>query len=49
LTIDIIEKGSKATLEKLISIGYDAQLFLVDTGATDLNNLALKAIKREQL
>ena len=40
LTIDIIEKGSKATLEKLISMGYDAELFLIDTGTTDLSNLA---------
>jgi hypothetical protein len=40
LTIDIIEKGTKATLERLFSIGYDAQLFLIDTGETDLNNLA---------
>ena len=40
LSIDIIEKGSKATLESLISLGYDAELYLIDTGATNLGNLA---------
>lgn len=40
LTIDVIEKGTKATLEKLISTGYNAELFLVETNATDLSNLA---------
>lgn len=40
LTSEIIEKGSKATLEKLISAGYNAELYLIDTGASDLSNLA---------
>src|SRR5882757_1469499 len=29
LTIEAIEQGTKATLEKLISIGYDTDLFLI--------------------
>lgn len=40
LTIEIIEKGAKATLEKLYSIGYSAEHFLIETGATGLSNLA---------
>lgn len=40
VTIEIIEKGAKATLEKLHSMGYNAELFLIETGATDLSNLA---------
>lgn len=39
VTVEIIEKGAKATLEKLHSMGYDAELFLIETGATDLRNL----------
>lgn len=39
LTIEKIEKGANATLEKLNSMGYDAELFLIETGATDLSNL----------
>ena len=40
LTKQIVEQGTKATLEKLISIGFDAGIFLVDTGETDLSKLA---------
>jgi hypothetical protein len=40
LTVDIIEQGTKATLEKLNSIGYDAETFLIDTGASDLAKLS---------
>lgn len=39
LTVEKIEKGSNATLEKLHSMGYGAELFLIETGATDLSNL----------
>lgn len=40
LSIEKIEKGANATLEKLHSMNYDAELFLIETGATDLSNLA---------
>jgi hypothetical protein len=40
LTVEIIEQGTKATLEKLNSIGYDAETFLIDTGASDLAKLS---------
>ncbi len=40
LTIEVIEQGTKATVEKLISIGYDTELFLIEAGVTDLSNLA---------
>jgi len=40
LTVEAIEQGTNATLEKLISIGYDAELFLIETGTTDLSKLA---------
>lgn len=40
LTIDIIEQGTKTTLEKLMTIGYMAEPFLIDTGTTDLTTLA---------
>ena len=40
LTKQIVEQGTKATLEKLISIGFDAGIFLVDTGETNLSKLA---------
>uniref|UniRef100_UPI00214D9931 hypothetical protein n=1 Tax=Parapedobacter tibetensis TaxID=2972951 RepID=UPI00214D9931 len=39
LTIEKIEQGANATVEKLNSMGYDAELFLIETGATDLSNL----------
>jgi outer membrane PBP1 activator LpoA protein len=40
LSREMIEKGIKATLEKLTSMGYEAELFLIDTGTADLSNLA---------
>lgn len=40
LSIEKVEQGTKATLEKLISMGYNTELFLIETGATDLSNLA---------
>lgn len=40
LNAEIIEKGINATLEKLISMGYDAESFLIETGAVDLSDLA---------
>ncbi len=40
LNATIIEQGLKATLEKLNSMGYKAEMFLLDTGATDLSVLA---------
>lgn len=40
LTREMVEHGTKATLEKLTSIGYEAELFLIDTGTPDLSNLA---------
>lgn len=40
LTKEMVEQGTKATLDKLISMGYEAEAFLIDTGSTDLSNLA---------
>lgn len=40
LTREMVEQGTKATLEKLNSMGYEAESFLIDTGITDLSNLA---------
>jgi hypothetical protein len=40
LTKEIVEQGIKAALEKLNSMGYQAEAFLLDTGSTDLGNLA---------
>jgi hypothetical protein len=39
LSVEKIEKGTEAMLERLRSLGYDAKLFLVETGAADLSNL----------
>lgn len=39
LTVEKIEKGTDATLERLRSQGYDAELFLVETGTAHLSNL----------
>jgi len=36
----MVEQGKKAILEKLISIGFDAGIFVTDTGDTDLSKLA---------
>lgn len=40
VTKEMVVKGTQATLDKLNSIGYKAEVFLVDTGATDLPGLA---------
>ena len=40
LTVEIVEQGTKATLEKLNTMGYEAEAFLIDTGITDFNHLA---------
>ncbi|HEY5825354.1 MAG TPA: hypothetical protein VIT44_13360 [Cyclobacteriaceae bacterium] len=40
ISIEKVEQGTRATLEKLISMGYNTELFLIATGATDLSNLA---------
>ncbi len=40
LTSEMVEQGTKATLEKLTSMGYDAKVFLIDTGSNDLSDLA---------
>jgi hypothetical protein len=40
LTKEMVEQGTKATLEKLNSMGYQAEAFLIDTGTTDLSSLA---------
>jgi len=40
LTVEIIEKGTNETIEKVEALGFNAELFLIDTGATDLGNLA---------
>ncbi len=45
LTVEKIERGAQATLEKLHSLGYSAELFLIETGATDVSNLELKRKK----
>lgn len=47
LTIEKIEKGTQATLEKLHGMGYDANAFLIKTGSTDLSSLA-KQLKEEK-
>lgn len=39
LTIEKIEKGLKATLEKLNSMGFDAEPFLLETDNTDMGKL----------
>jgi hypothetical protein len=39
LSVEVIEQGTKATLEKLNSLGYDTEIFLIETGATDLSKL----------
>lgn len=39
LTVEMIEQGTKATLEKLTSAGYDAGLFLIETDAINLDVL----------
>lgn len=39
LTAEKIEKGTDASLERIRSEGYDAELFLVATGASDLRDL----------
>ncbi len=40
ITKEMVEKGTKDTLDKLKASGYNAELFLVDSGATDLTHLA---------
>ena len=40
LTIEAIERGTAATVEKLRSMDFDAEVFLIDTWATDLSGLA---------
>ena len=40
LTSETVEQGTKVTLEKLITMGYDAKVFLIDTGSNDLSDLA---------
>lgn len=40
LTAAMVEQGIKATLEKLNNMGYHTEVFLIDTGATDLSSLA---------
>jgi hypothetical protein len=47
LTVEKIEKGTQATLEKLNSMGYDAETFLIETGSTDLSNLARQLRDKE--
>lgn len=42
LTVEIIEKGTQATLEKLKTLGYNPELFLIDTGTKDLTDLSKK-------
>lgn len=39
LTVEKIEQGAKATVEKLNTMGYDANLFLIETGTSDLSRL----------
>ena len=40
LTAEMVEQGTNATLEKLNTMGYEAETFFIDTGTTDLNPLA---------
>jgi hypothetical protein len=40
VTKEMVEQGTKATLEKLMTMGYQAESFLIDTGASDLSGLA---------
>ena len=40
LTAEMVEQGTNATLEKLNTMGYEAEAFLIDTGTTDLSALA---------
>lgn len=39
LTVEMVEQGTKTTLEKLNAIGYKAEVFLIDAGTTDLSHL----------
>ncbi|MES2616764.1 MAG: hypothetical protein V4613_02735 [Bacteroidota bacterium] len=45
LSAQIIEKGLNETIEKLITMGYDAQIFLIDNGDTNLDKLAQQLSK----
>lgn len=40
LTVERIEQGTNATIETLKDSGYGAEMFLIETGNEDLNNLA---------
>lgn len=40
LTVEMIENGTQATLNKLTTLGYAPELFLIDTGTKDLSNLS---------
>lgn len=40
LTEEMVARGTKATLEKLTGLGYEAEAFLIDTGTTNFSNLA---------
>jgi hypothetical protein len=40
LTVEMIENGTRATLDKLTKLGYAPELFLIDTGTKDLSDLS---------
>lgn len=40
LTEEMVQQGTKVTLEKLNILGYEAESFLIDTGNPDLSDLA---------
>ncbi|UYQ94411.1 hypothetical protein MKQ68_04825 [Chitinophaga horti] len=40
LTREVVEKGTKATLEQLNAIGYKAEGYFIDSNTTDLSALA---------
>lgn len=47
LNVEIIEKGTQATLDKLKSLGYDAETFLIETGSNDLRNLKTQIVNEK--
>lgn len=41
VTLETIENGTQNTLKQLENLGYKPQLFLIDTGSTDLRSLSV--------
>jgi hypothetical protein len=39
LTVEMVEQGTRATLDKLYTIGFEAEVFLINTGSTNMHDL----------